>query len=362
MRTIEAKKLKRSHLLQRHNSLYIMDSADWSRLPSEVLELVAPLLEEHLPVARFACKYWASELPRGTLRLRVTGAGPPDWGTRLFTGLRRLCWSNPQILHCAPWRSLKSLTLSNASDTDAALRLLFDSSPPFLTYLDVRSSNVTDAGLVGAPSSLTHIDLDGCEGITDAALANLGHVKSLDLSFCSNLNGSGLGHLRSVTYLDVSYLKISNWQGLATLTSLTMLNAAGVKTGLPSLGESLATVSSFTELLIGGTRDLSPVLKHLHSLHTLTLYRTRLSDDSLLGLHSLKSLTVKDCGFAGYGFLASLTSLQHMELWECHGLYTGELLHIIALVPNLVSLTLCGCSGISNARIMQARPALRINW
>jgi hypothetical protein len=68
-----------------------MDSADWSRLPNEVLELVAPLLNEHLPVARLACKYRASELPRGTLRLRVTGAGPPDWGTRLFTGLKRMC-------------------------------------------------------------------------------------------------------------------------------------------------------------------------------------------------------------------------------------------------------------------------------
>lgn len=340
-----------------------MDSADWARLPSEVLELVSPLLKEHLPVARLACKYWASELPRGTtLCLRVDGAGPPDWGTRLFTGLEHLYWSNPQLLHCAPWRSLRSLTIWNASDTDAALRLLFDSSPPFLTDLDVQSSNVTDAGLIGAPPSLTCVNLTGCDGITDAALASLGHVKSLCLCFCGNLNGSGLGQLKRVTYLDVSGLKISNWQGLATLTSLKKLNAAGVKTGLSSLGESLASVLSFSELYIGGTRDLTPVLIHLHSLQTLTLFKTRVSDESMHGLHSLKSLTVKDSGFASYGFLASLTSLQDLAFWQCY-IYTDDLLHIIAPVPNLVSLTLCSCSDISDfgvARIRQLRPELRI--
>jgi len=125
-------------------------------------------------------------------------------------------------------------------------------------------------------------------------------VKSLDLSFCRNLNGSGLGQLRSVTYLDVSEVKISNWQGLATLTSLTMLNAAGVNTGLPSLGESLATVSS----------------------------------------------------------------LQNLELWQCYGVYSDDIIQIIAPVPHLVSLIICN-NYISNAgvaRIRQARPALRINW
>lgn len=324
-----------------------MDSADWSRLPSEVLELIAPLLQEHLPVARLTCRVWASELPRGTFRLRVRGAGPADWGTRLFSGLRELCWSDPQLLHCAPWRSLRTLTLQtwrdNTCNTDAALRLLFDSSPRFLSYLDVRSSNVTDAGLVGAPPTLTHLNIAGCTGITDAALSSLGHVKTLFLYGCNNLNGSGLGDLRSVTYLDVGSLNISNWQGLARLTSLTMLNAAGVKTGLRSLGESLSSVSSLTELHIGGTKDLSPVLHHLPSLHKLSLSRTRVSEASLSGLRNLEQLALVDCNYVG---LAPLTKLQCLSMWQCGGVDDDSLLHMASL-PSLLSISLTRGYGIT---------------
>ena len=342
-----------------------MDSGNWARLPSEVLELIAPLLHEHLPVARFACKYWASELPHGTVHIRVTGAGPPNWGTRLFSGVRELFWYNPQILHCAPWRSLRTLALLNASDTDAALRLLFDASPP-LHYLDVHNTNVTDAGLVGASPSLTHVNLNSCIGITDAALASLGHVETLLLGSCNGLDGSGLGQLRSVTSLTVSSPQISNWEGLATIAGLTSLNAIGAsRAGLRSLGQNLASFSSLAELKLGGLPlNVLVELQHAPSLRTLSLSYIQVWDASISNLRNLETLIMIACDYVVIEGLAPLTNLRFMSLRQCTGVDDDGLLHLASL-PSMLSLTIQPrCDGISDdvvALVRQVHPELRLN-
>jgi hypothetical protein len=283
----------------------------------------------------------------------------------LFTGLRELFWYNPQNLHCAPWRSLRTLALSNASDTDAALRLLFDASPP-ITYLDVHNSNVTDAGLVGASPSLTHVNLDSCIRITDAALASLGHVKTLLLGSCNGLDGSGLGQLRSVTSLAVSSPQISNWEGLATIAGLTRLNALGASNAaLRSLGQNLASFSSLTELNIGGhPLNVLVELQYAPSLRALSLSNIQVWDASISNLRNLETLIMIVCDYVVIEGLAPLTKLQFMSLRRCTGVDDDGLLHLASL-PSMLSLTIQPlCEGISDdvvALVRQVRPALRLN-
>jgi len=287
-----------------------------------------------LSLARLACSHWALSLPNGIVCIKnknLKGAGPQDWGTRLLGGLQELHWIAPRSLRCAPWGSLRRLTMTKARSTNLALRVLFSCSPPHLAHLDISGSNVADWGLVGAwPPSLTSLNLSGCSKITDAALSRVGHVKKLVLDACPGLKGSGLKELRGVRELSISGLQLSNWEGLKH-TGLTELNA-----GPDIFMDDLRDLTSLSSVCLSGCPALS--------------------DESLASLTSLTRVSLLECDNVKAEGLAPLTRLSKLALVFCSGVNDAALVELGSM-RSLTHLHLIGCDAVTETALQTFKDA-----
>lgn len=344
----------------------------WDYLPSEILTRIGPLLHLtiDMPYARLACSHWAYSLTHCIVRIQkdsLKGAGPKDWGKRMLSGLQELKWSAPRSLRCAPWGSLRRLTLTKARITSISLRVVFSCAPPLLEHLDISGSNVTDYGFVGSwPPSLSSLNLSGCSKITDAALRTMGHIKSLVIDHCQGLNGSGIRALQNIESLSVRGPDIVDWAGFMRTRNLTSLNATRVAATL-TMTVMLSYVSSLTSLTLGEESKASITdlalyqLRDLPFLSRLTLIECDgLRDFSITSLRSLDYISISSCDAIEAKELAPLTRLSELSLIRCCAVGDAGLAEL-GRMPSLTSLHVSGCEAITGAglqSLMDARPDL----
>ena len=187
---------------------------------------------------------------------------------------------------------------SPANDEDLLLLLPFAAS---LTSLDVRGTNITDAGL--------------------ETIAQLPRLETLKLGITA-INGSGLSHLKSLTRLksldlDQTDIPLEHWQSVSELKSLEYIE-------LPSKAVN---------------DDLLVPIGQLPLLKVLLLTNTPITDAGLAHLTSLKNLETLSLCFtkitdAGLSHLRELSQLQHLDLTGTNIQGSG-LVHLAQATPPL---------------------------
>ena len=210
--------------------------------------------------------------------------------------------------------------------------------------------------LKGFPA-LHRLDLNGCEQLTDGALAAVGDLptlRTLHLRWCKNLTDAGLS-------------------ALAPLTELTALDLRGCKEIKDAGAKHLTALRKLETLdVMFCNRLTDSALSHfatLRALRTLNLSECfRVSDDGLSALSPLREMRVLHLNWcmaltdAGLAALASLPSLAELSVQGCPHL-TDAGLQALASLPNLRWLHVGACDGITQSgrdALQHAMPKLKL--
>lgn len=146
--------------------------------------------------------------------------------------------------------------------------------------------------------TLTEICLNGCKGITNAALYQLGKVctslTSISLAYCANITDIGMESL----LVQGTQLQFLNVQSCALLTDATAYSIAQYCTSLQRLNISYCTITDI---------GLAQMTKNCPLLHTLTiLYCEYLSSASIIAI-------------AGH-----LSNVRHIQMEESRNLHDTQ--------------------------------------
>ena len=236
------------------------------------------------------------------------------------------------------------------SDTD--LRRLVQL--PYLTYLDLSLTRITDQGMQELKnlSGITDLNLYYAEYVTDEGMAAIKGWKKL-----KRLNVHG------AKFSDTTLEHIS---GIATLESLNIGSGMVTDIGL----ERLTTLPNLKELTVGGNKLTDAGLQALRQMPALTyldlggrqgtdanIWAIRMSDfglDAILSLKNLRELRFA-CTSVGVGIEgARFADVTYVSVT------TGWLEKMKAL-PKLEKLQLEGCDRLNDdsIRALAALPALR---
>jgi len=216
--------------------------------------------------------------------------------------------------------------------TDVGLAKIFPFCPNIQSINLSNCWALTEAGfltgLASAPQKLRHVEITGCPGMTDAALAALATgchaLESLDVSFCKNLGND-------------TWSQLMHWAG--TLKSLAMRRCFKVS------GESIQSSLGTTVLSCLESLDLSDC--------------SLLSDAAITAVVAkcpvLHSLSLSFCQDLDTEFISSLAlanpqrSLRGLVLEYCHTFITDEAVAcIVEGWPDLERILLKGCSLLTN--------------
>ncbi len=221
--------------------------------------------------------------------------------------------------------SVPGLILAMATDSD----MEHLAGLPGLRYLDLVSSQITDAGL--APlrnlTQLERLSLPFAK-VSDAGVAHLAGMASLqvlDLSY-TQITDAGLAHLKEMVGLwclsvqgnPITDTGLENLHGLMKLQFLDLLKTQITDAGLAHL----ANLPELQALLLGSPRITGSglaYLKNLPRLRGLVLANTQVTDDSLAhlaGMTRLQGLALAGPQItdAGIAHLQDLARLQFLEL------------------------------------------------
>ena len=246
----------------------------------------------------------------------------------------------------------------------------------------VVSSQLERAPALAALAGVTHLNLQGCDYVTDELLLRLPtSLRKLNVSCCDTLtDGASFAHLTRLTSLDCSWtvvvgtrldglppslhelditeaIHLPDTVSFAHLSQLrvlhasdTTLYAAALATLPPSLLELRANVRR-------KRGEPAASFAHLRALRTLDVTGSDIGDTSLASLPpSLVSLNVSMC--MKLTSAAVLPALPALQLLNVSCTYIGDAL-VGSLPAGLVTLRLVRCPRVSCGAMLDHVPALR---
>jgi len=241
---------------------------------------------------------------------------------------------------------------------------------------------ITSAPAAAVLGGLTHLDLRGCEFVTDAVISHLPtSLRTLNVRSCYNLTArASFAHLTVLASLDCSltWVVYERTDGLpASLQELSI--SYGMRALRP--GESLAHLRqlrvlrdggnglvdatlgslppSLQELHAAGCAGLTPAasFSHLTALRLLDVAASTIGDASLATLpQSLVSLKVRGC--ENLTRAAALPHLPALRLLDVSGTEIGDAL-VASLPASLIELRMVGCRGLTTGATLDHLHALR---
>eukprot|EP01122_Echinamoeba_exundans_P008862 TRINITY_DN301_c0_g1_i2.p1 TRINITY_DN301_c0_g1~~TRINITY_DN301_c0_g1_i2.p1 ORF type:complete len:342 (+),score=16.46 TRINITY_DN301_c0_g1_i2:520-1545(+) len=246
------------------------------------------------------------------------------------------------------WRFTVQLEFGHdTGDTGLFRRLISFTS---LERLTIYSSEVANRALLRLGRvlvNLKHLDLSGCEELTDQALGSiscLGNLRTLNLHDCSSLTAKGFR---------------SALQPLTQLESINLTDTRVIsRDSLPALTRLARSLRS---LVLANCDVTNPILKQLAELSELT--RLDLSEchsvtdaamDVFSHLPNLMDLTLTTLPITSVGLrnLSFCKNLEFLSLMGCEELTDDAMMHI-AQLPRLRELNLWGCDKITDIGVKQ---------
>ncbi len=219
--------------------------------------------------------------------------------------------------------SLSMLTIGDMELSQSQLKKLREELPECIVYSDDAKEDVIEIKLGGKTfdSSVTELDLSGCDVHDITLLSVCTKLKKLDLSDNAVSDISALVDLPLLTELDLSNNRISDISPLMSVPKLEYLNLAGNR--IKSIA-ALQDISPLTELNLSAN-ELGGIaaVGRLTNLRTLWMDDIGLSDsdlEELYGLKSLKTLSIKDNAELSEAAVATLQkklsgcTISHSEL------------------------------------------------
>ena len=251
--------------------------------------------------------------------------------------------------------TLISFTLRASSrgalDSDNVILRLANQCGQHITRLSLAWSSITDTGLVVLKSSLTslkHLDLAGCQAISDEGLSTLivarGHQletlilcqssKFTSLTFesisqhCHNLRHLEMISIPALTDLELDaiitssrdYLEMLSFEHCRSLTDVSVFAICEMCSHLKSLN-------------ISKNQQLSA-----HSIHVIS--------EQLKKLHHLNLSRIQNIHDADLIFLSSLSQLRSIDLSFLLEISSESVAELLDKIPSLLSINLTGCSKV----------------
>jgi hypothetical protein len=324
--------------------------SDWSRLPGDILALVAPLLGSDAAAARLACKPWFGGLTPPVDHLTVGRGYPPRWTSPLLTEARSLSVSSGGRFRFgdAPpldaFRGLERLAV-DLTDTDGAWTRLVRSLPRHGRVRDLvlsSASRLTHQQFhdVARLASLTRLELIDTPLLSDrwyafGILSRLGGLTSLTVDTRSHdVEDEGMLALCGLTRLTSLTIHCEGTchaqDGLLALRGLTGLTALRLRGAAMACGDAVLAVVSELSLLktldIQVSEDATSYgfaslteLELLQELHLRTHWanfgRIQIEIRDLSGFRALErvSLACSGCVLYALKAFARLPTLKHLD-------------------------------------------------
>eukprot|EP00873_Tetraselmis_striata_P032876 jgi/Tetstr1/453140/TSEL_040162.t1 len=214
--------------------------------------------------------------------------------------------------------------------------------------------HVTDVGLSHVAASmlqLVSINISGCVQVTDMGLSQLARLRklaSIEMPWCLKVTDAGLGALgplaESLTHLNLSGCQLVT-EADATLHALRPLS------GLSSLSLSGLQLST-TRVTDAGITAIACSFPGLTSLNLMWLNVTDAGCSALASLQALKHLSLRGCHSitaTGVAALGALTGLEHLNLLNLQKFdVTDQSLRSLTPLRNLETLSLGDTHGGNN--------------
>jgi hypothetical protein len=321
-------------------------------IPAELLPYITDCLDI-ADVTRLAClnqnKAFATAVHDVPVSIQVNNAEELDSALALYPRLARLTLggyvSDQELRRLTLLNELKEINLlacQNVSDSTLEILGMLHS----LDKIVLDCKNVTDLGLsyLARLPSAALMQLEHCEQITDAGLAEIGKMSSLKAlsmrgSFSWNITDAGLAHLGNLHQLEVLTIKALSLQadliitdvGLQHIGNLAMLKTLDVDcwgTSINVTNSGLASLGKLTylqSLRLGGFRDITnPGFQFLSNLPAL---------------NSLSLVACRNINAEVLDYLKAPALLTTLELCSGSNIHE-ECLHRISALPSLKRLSL----------------------